>query len=278
MNKHCFYVFAGLACLAWLAAACAGAPVTPTATAPPAKPSATAVPPTDTPAPTATPSPVPTDTPEPTASPTPTVDRAATAQAEATQASEAALAEIGKELETVGLSTDSGHLLWSQDEPVEISLDSYDEAVYDPFGDNRNASDFVLKSEVTWESTSGLAICGFFFRSEKNFEEGKQYSYRMLRLSGLPAWAISFFQYGEVQKDISYIRTNSAIKQEQGSTNKVVIIAEGEKFTVYINDIRAGSFYDYGKSMLDGYFAFLALQESGETTCTFDKTWVWALQ
>jgi hypothetical protein len=57
-----------------------------------------------------------------------------------------------------------------------------------------------------------------------------------------------------------------------------MLIAESEKFTLYINDTRAGSFYDYSKNMLEGYFAFSAWQESGESTCTFDNTWVWALK
>lgn len=277
MNKHIFYHLFWIAGLAWLLSSCAGAPASPTPTVVPL-PSATQVPPTATAVPTANATPLPTNTSEPIPSATPTLDLTATAQAEATQAAEAALAEIGKELELVGLSTDAGYLLWAQDEPVEIPLDSFNESVYDPFAGNPIASDFVMKSDVTWESTGGLAICGFFFRSEKNFKEGKQYKYQMLRLSGLPAWAISYFQYGDVQKDVSQLRTNGAINQDQGSTNKIVLIAEGEKFTLYINDIRAGSFYDYSKSMLDGQFAYLAFQESGKTTCTFNNTWVWALK
>jgi hypothetical protein len=45
------------------------------------------------------------------------------------------------------------------------------------------ASDFVLKSDITWESTSGLVTCGFFFRSEENLDVGKQYIYEMIALS-----------------------------------------------------------------------------------------------
>jgi hypothetical protein len=74
------------------------------------------------------------------------------------------------------------------------------------------------------------------------------------------------------------MRTSSAISQEQGSTNKVLMIAEGEKVTIYINVVRIGSFYDYSKRMLEGYFAYSAWQESGKSSCTFADSWVWALK
>jgi hypothetical protein len=279
MFKNTIYLISWVFGLTWLMTACAGTPAALLETTVPVLPSATPIPPTVTAVPsTSTPTPQPTDTPEPTATASPTPDKTGTAQVEATQTAEVIIAAIGKELETVGLSTDTGYLLWAQEEPVEIALNSYGQTLYDPFGDGQSASDFVLKTDVTWESTGGLAVCGFIFRSDQNFEEGKQYQYRMLRLSGLPAWVIAYFQYGEFSKDISQVRTNGAINQDQGSTNKLILIAEGEMFTLYINDVRIGSFYDYSKNKLDGNFAFLANHESGETTCTFADTWIWALK
>lgn len=279
MNKYILYHLIWVAGLAWLLTGCAGTPAAPIESQGPIFPSATPLPPTATAvSPTATPTVEPTHTPEPTVTATPAPDMTATAQVEATRTAEVVTAAIGKELETVGLSTDAGYLLWAQDEPVEIALDSYGQTLYEPFGNSQTASDFVLKTDITWESTGGLAICGLFFRSDANFEEGKQYQYRMLRLSGLPAWAISYYQNGEFSKDISQVRTNGAINQDQGSTNKLILIAKGEIFTLYINDVRVGSFYDYSKNKLEGYLAFLAVQESGETTCKFTDSWVWALK
>jgi hypothetical protein len=277
MNKHMFFTISCIAGLVWLLSACATVPASPAPTqAPP--PSDTAIPPTATLVPTDTPVPTATLTNTPAPSATATPDESATLQAAATQAAEELIGEISPELEAVGLSTESGSLLWVQDEPLAIDLVDYQEWRYVPFAEDLVASDFVLKSDITWESTSGLLTCGLFFRSEKNMEEGKQYYYEMLRLSGLPAWDIVYLQYNQFQKNITDVRTNSAIHQDQGSTNKVVLIAEQEKFTVYINDVRAGSFYDYGKNVLEGYFAFSAAQESGESTCTFANTWVWSLE
>jgi hypothetical protein len=245
----------------------------PTQVPPSPVPTSTPVP-TFTPEPTATQAPTETPTPLPTATP----DASATAQAAADQAAARAMDEVGNELESIGFSADSGQLLWLQDGSVGIELDEYGQWIFLPFDEDLVAADFVLKTDVTWESTSGLMACGLIFRSERNIKEGKQYYYAMTRLSGLPMWAISYLQYSQYQKDISAARANSAINQDQGGTNKIVLVAEGEKFTLYINDIRAGSFYDYSKNMLEGTFAFSAWQESGESSCTFSDTWVWALE
>jgi hypothetical protein len=284
MNRNTFYCLILIAGLAWLLSGCAGAPAAAVETAAPALPSATLPPPTETTLPTATQTPAPTETPEPTKTPQPTITRTplpdlkATLNFRATQTAEASIAEINKELEAVGVSPETGHLLWAQDGSDTIDLDQWQQWIYQPFAEDLTASDFVLKTDITWESSGGLVTCGLFFRSEENMDVGKQYYFEMTRLSGLPAWAISFLNYGEFQKSISKVRTNSAIKQDPGSTNKVVLIAEGEKFTLYINDVRIGSFYDYSKSMLEGRFAYSAWQESGKSSCTFSDTWVWALK
>ena len=77
---------------------------------------------------------------------------------------------------------------------------------------------------------------------------------------------------------VTGVLTAGAINQEQGSTNKYIFIAEGGKFTLYVNDQRIGSYFDYVVTRADGKFAFTGWQESGETTCSFDNSWVWLLE
>lgn len=276
MNKHLFFTLSYSAGMILLVSGCGVVPASPPPTQLP-RPSVTPIPPTEPSPPTETWVPTATLTPTLVPSSTATPDLSATAQSAITLAAEEVIGKIKPELETIGFSTGSGHLLWAQDEPVAMDLVEYNEWLYGSFSEDVVASDFVLKSDIIWESSTGLVTCGLFFRSEKNLEEGKQYLFEMIRLSGLPAWDISYRQYGEYQKDVSSVRTNSAIDQDQGSTNRVVLIAEQEKFTLYFNDVRAGSFYDYSKSMPEGFFAFSAWQESGESTCTFTDTWVWSL-
>ena len=232
--------------------------------------------PTNTPVPTNTATPAPTDTPEPTHTNTP--DSSATAAYLSTQAAEAVLPEIDGNLQMAGLSTDTGSLLWVQDGIVPLSLNSFGEILYSPFEGDPEGSDFALYTEIAWVSSSGLAGCGLIFRSEPDFEAGPQYILETLRLSGLPAWDIIYFENGAIEKNVTGDLATGAIDQDQGATNKLLLIAEEEKFTVFVNDRRIGSYFDYVTSRLDGLFAFLAYQESGETTCTFDNSWVWSLR
>jgi len=50
---------------------------------------------------------------------------------------------------------------------------------------------------------------------------------------------------------------------------------EGTTFTAYVNGTRLGRAVD--SKLSEGRIAFFAWQESGETTCTFDNTWIWDL-
>jgi hypothetical protein len=252
-----------------------------------AQPSSTPEPlPTNTPAPSATkePSatpaptdtPVPSDTPEPTATSTP--DTAATKAAAATQAAEDAFALIQADLKKINLDLPPGSLGWIQTEGETIEMIGGEQWIYEPFAEDLVAEDFILKTDITWESSGGLAVCGFYFRSEPNIEEGEQYLFEMVRLSGLPAWDITLYEYGEPKKFITNMLTASAIDQSQGATNELIFMAKGGEFTLFINDQRIGTYFDYAETRQDGYFAFDAWQESGETTCTFENAWLWLIE
>jgi hypothetical protein len=161
--------------------------------------------------------------------------------AQATQTAEAVLAVIQKDLTTVGLSTDAGSLGWLQSDSYTINMDTAWETIYHPFAEDLVASDFVLKTDVTWKATTGMLICGFIFRSESNFSTGDQYLLEYLRLSGYPAWMI----FGTRGQRPVYVtgkqpRVASVIDMGNGATNRFVMVAEGYKFTIYINDQRIG--------------------------------------
>jgi hypothetical protein len=116
------------------------------------------------------------------------------------------------------------------------------------------------------------------FRSESNIETGQYYLFAFLRLSGAPAWDIEFYKDGRYSANITGLKYATAIKLQNGATNNIIIIAEGNKFTVYINSQRIGTFYDYSELRIDGRFAFAAVQETGESTCKFENSWVWLLK
>ena len=241
-----------------------------TACGPAATPPPTAAP---TSAPTATLAPTSTPTLPPTATPTATPNATATAAAIATAQAQEQSDAVKAELEALGIAVDTGKLGFYQAQPQDIVLSEYQQWIYDPFAGDFGAGDFVLSTDVTWD-TDAIMTCGVMFRSEANFEQGAQYMFEFLRLSGLPAWGIAYMKDGRAQNSVAGA-TSGAINQESGATNKIVLAAEGEKFTLYINGVRQGSYYDYSKQRLDGKFAFSAWQDSGTTTCSFENTAVW---
>jgi hypothetical protein len=259
------------------AAACTPPPPEPTATP---EPTDTAVP-SDTPEPTATntPEPTATNTPEPTPTetltPTPTIDLAATASFESTQAAEVILAAIDETLALFGFSTASGSLGYVGTEPIDLSVVNFATIVFEPIAEDLEFSNFVISIDVTWDSTSGLAGCGLIFRSEPELVGGAQYMFRTLRLSGLPAWTVEKWDFGQFQSQLRS-EPNNAIDLDSGSTNNFVLIADGTTLTIYANGTRLTGLTI--SQLTTGRMAVITWQESGETTCLYDNYWIWELE
>lgn len=233
---------------------------------------------TSTPAPTATPlptfTPLPTET--PTLVPTSTPDNTATAAAEAAEISDSIRKELDGLLGDTEIAYEDGHLAWKQGKPLRVRLKgpSWDYVEIDQDLVEKN---FILKSDVTWEA-SGIIICGVIFRSEENIEQGKQYKFSYLRLSGLPAWAIEVFEFGQFKNSPTKTQYSNSMNQGNGATNQVLLVAQDEQFTLFINRVRQGRYFDNSKQRMDGTFAFHGSQDSGEGTCDFENSWVWALE
>lgn len=229
-------------------------------------PTSTPLPPTSTPTPSATPTLVPTATP----------DKAATVAAKATQAADEVRAELDVILAGEELNYQDGRLLWQQETPLFVDMVG-PQGMYQEFAEGEVVKNFILKSDVTWEAT-GILVCGFFFRSEKDFREGKQYEFVYLRLSGAPAWAINFNEFGYSKNSPTRVKYSSAVDLTNGATNELVLVANQGEFTVFINGIRQGKYYDYSEQSKEGMFAIIGSQDSGEGRCQYDNTFVWELK
>jgi hypothetical protein len=218
---------------------------------------------TVTPSPTATR----TLTPVPTNTRTITPDHAATQQAQLE-------AGIRAQLDAAGLPSDTGYLGWMQTEPQEIPLTGT-EGYYYTFAEDLNVSDFVIQTDITWD-TDSWPWCGFYFRSDAQYAQGSHYTVYFLRFSGLPAWDIEYYRNSQYITRISQnYQYSSALDSGDGATNQITMAAQGNQFKVYVNGHYEGVFYDYGNYLDKGRFAFIATQRAGNTTCTFDNTWIW---
>jgi hypothetical protein len=249
-------------------------PLPPTATSPPtATPSPT---PTETPTSTLTPTHTPTNTSTATETATATPDLAATAGFESTLAAEAQLEKVGEVLDRINLSSDTGYLAWSEIDPWPITSTAYGTIIFEPIDEGEVYRTYVMHYDVTWESTSGLAGCGLIFHANDDLGAGRQYRFYSYRLSGLPYWTVELWENGSyVNSAMGRGKLNSAIHQENGSTNTFTIHVQEGIMTIYANDMRLS--HVPIPSTNQGRIAFFVFQESGETTCAYEDAWLWAL-
>lgn len=230
-----------------------------------------AAPPTAQPVDTATPLPV--DTPEPLPTVTPHIALTTTVDAMGV------LSELDVHIgSNSGFSYDEGYLAWKQTEPVTLEMTGPQKAmgVIQAVNESLEAANFVFKSTITWNATGGL-ICGLAYRAEEDLNKGKHYRFHFIRLSGLPAYAIEVYDLGRFRNTITDIRYSDEVDTQNGASNEFIVAAQDEQFTVYINGRRQGNYYDSSKQRGDGLLAFLAWQESGRGSCTFEDSWVWVL-
>lgn len=224
--------------------------------------------------PTATSTPLPTETATPI--PTATPNLAATAAFKATQSAGDVAAEIKDLLGDMELDFETGSLLWQQKEPLGVQM-SGPESRYQPFAEDVEGKNFIIKSDVTWKAT-GIIVCGIIFRSEPNLAEGDQYEFLFLRFSGSPAWAIEYHEFGYFSNSPTGVKYSGAVDLDNGATNQIMMVANDNEFTVFINGVRQGRYFDNSSQRMDGDFAVLGLQDSGEGSCEFTNTWVWELK
>lgn len=186
------------------------------------------------------------------------------------------MSELDSLLDDTDIPYKDDYLAWQYNEPIDISLTGPEQSVQG-IDDKLTASNFILKSDVTWTAT-GIILCGANFRSEPDLAVGKQYQFIYLRLSGLPAWSIDVNEFGSFKNSITKSQFSSALLQSNGATNQFVLVVQKNEFTLYINNIRQGRFFDHSNQRNEGAFAFFALQDSGKGSCKFENSWIWSLE
>lgn len=262
--------FAALSAIVILGSACGAVSPAPTA-APPPTLAPTLVPPTATASPippTATASPIP-----PTETPLPTPDVAATAAAEATAAMQPVIAKIDAELKNYGLSTAQGHLGWVHD-PVTINLKGYWEEDIETDYPDLVASDYVMQADITWNTTTGVAGCGFILSAAPDFDHGNYFRFNLARFG--PLWDLEYYKAGQPYANVTGLRDALPLDDGIDSTNTITVIVQGIQVAMYANGQELDTVSD-GR-MAKGTPAFIGWQESGKTSCTFENGWLWVLK
>ncbi len=232
---------------------------------------------TPTPAPTATSTPEPTSTPtpEPTATLTPTATvtprPSPTPNLAATQQYEDMAAKVKEYFEAQYISTDQGafkHLDDYSDSWAQIGWYQWS-----PIG--RSApDDFIIRSEVTWQSASKSVQpsgCGYVFRLQEN---GDHYMI-FISLDGYVYSAI--VSSGNLQN----MGQGYYGKGASDGSAKFTLIVEDDTYQVLVNDTLVKKFIGRQHDMLSGRLAYTIVSgiNSGfGTRCTFTNTQLWTIK
>lgn len=232
---------------------------------------------------TNTPEPVPTETVGPTATAT-TDTRAtaaaveATAEAVSAEATTAAITPILAELPNYGVDPANGKVAWIHP-PVTIEATGYMTYTYANRRIATVAEDFVVSADITWNTRFGTTGCGFVLRSDGNEEGYDQYIVLATRASS-GAVLFTIMEDGDVKtNEITNINAGGldpAFEWQNDTTNNMTIVARGNTFELYTNGTKLDEVTP-SIAFERGFVAFVALNESGTTTCHYDNAWLWLI-
>jgi hypothetical protein len=208
----------------------------------------------------------------------------ATTQAQATTqtgeqaATEEAFAPIRQENQSYGIDTTQGRLAWTHPPPT-LFVEGYQQFDYD-VEYVTVAGDFLVAADITWNTQFGSTGCGFVVRSDADEEAGDRYFIIGSRGgSGRVLFGVQLD--GNLVLDDSvdiYAQGIDPLFQWQNdTTNRIIVIGRGNTFSIYSNGSHLGDITPASVNFERGFVAFVALNESGTTTCTFTNAYLWLM-
>jgi hypothetical protein len=159
---------------------------------------------------------------------------------EAQKATTEAAAPILGELKLYGVDTDQGYAAWIH-QPITLSVDGY--MAFDFANDHPETiiRDFVISSDITWNTEYGSSGCGFLIRS--NGDQNKQDAYMaMITRGGSGHLIFAIMENGEPVGGYDiFPRTNDkSFDWHNDTTNRVAVKGQGSVFTFYTNGTQVG--------------------------------------
>jgi hypothetical protein len=150
------------------------------------------------------------------------------------------IAPVVAELPRYGVDPAQGQVAWMH-KPVTITLSGYQQTGYANDYPQVTGKDFVMASDITWNTFNSLSGCGFMFRSDGNTNKPNQYMVAITRYA-TGHLAFSATVNGEIsnvhtfypsQEDKSFTWLNDA-------TNRLAIVAKGTLIDIYTNGVLIG--------------------------------------
>jgi hypothetical protein len=158
-------------------------------------------------------------------------DRAATVEA---------AAPLLAELPNYGVDPSQGELAWVHP-PITISVSGFLASDFENQYLGTVARDFVISSDITWNTTTGASGCGFALRSDGNEDAANQYVAVASRggngrvifqsmVDGQAKNAVDIYAYGQ----------DPSFQWRNDTTNRLTVVGRGKQFTFYTNGVRVG--------------------------------------
>jgi hypothetical protein len=162
------------------------------------------------------------------------------AQEQKQQATSAVAEPILAELPQYGLDPSGGQVGWLHD-PLDLKLTGYHDFAYGNDHMNVTAADFALASDITWDTQYGGSGCGFMFRSNGNKTKPDQY---MVLATRFATGHVAFLALkdGEIANfhDFYPKTEDRSFQIENGSTNRLAVVARGNIIEIYTNGVKIG--------------------------------------
>ncbi len=204
----------------------------------------------------------------------------ATSDTDSAAATAQAVAPFLAELPLYGVDPNAGRMAWIHP-PVTIQASGYMSHTYANQNIASVAQDFVMASDITWNTRFGTAGCGFVLRSDGN-QEGNYDQYIALVIrGGSGELFFSIMQDGRVIRneitDININRLDRSFQWQNDTTNRLAVVARGNTFSFFSNGTHVGNVTP-SIAYERGFVAFVGLNESGTTTCTYNNSFLWLVE
>jgi len=148
-----------------------------------------------------------------------------------------AIFPILEELPFYGVSPLDGNVTWIH-RPITISLTGINQFGYANDYPQITAGDFVLASDITWNTKYGLSGCGFMFRSDGNKAGPNQLMVLITRSAeGMVAYvATAGGKITNYQTYYPWVKDRT-FNWQNDSTNRLVVVARGKLVDIYTNRV-----------------------------------------
>jgi hypothetical protein len=153
------------------------------------------------------------------------------------QATEAAILPVLNELPLYGIDSLDGRVAWLH-RPVTIDVNGYMQYGYANDYPAVIAGDFVLVSDITWNTQFASSGCGFMFRSNGDKEKPSQFMAMLTRMANGTIVFSAVIDGGIANTHNYYIRSQDKTFQWlNDSTNRFAVVVKGTKVKFFTNGV-----------------------------------------